>query len=36
MTKNEEEEHNLLIEKLTTAYTGHQKNEKTQSKYLQI
>jgi mannose-6-phosphate isomerase-like protein (cupin superfamily) len=36
MTKNEEEVHILLFEKLTTAHTGDVKDEKTQTEYPQI
>ncbi|WP_299884802.1 cupin domain-containing protein [uncultured Lacinutrix sp.] len=33
MTKNEEEVHLLLFEKLNTAHTGNVKDEKTQTEY---
>lgn len=36
MTKNEEEVHVLLFEKLTTAHTGNVQHEKTQTHYPKI
>lgn len=36
MTKNDEEVHILLFEKLTTAHTGNVKHEKTQTEYPKI
>ncbi len=36
MTKNGEEVHVLLFEKLSTAHTGNVKHERTQTKYLKI
>jgi len=36
MTKNEEEVHLLLFEKLTTAHTGNVKDKKTQTEYPSI
>ena len=36
MTKNDEEVHVLLFEKLTTAHTGNVQHEKTQTQYPKI
>jgi quercetin dioxygenase-like cupin family protein len=36
MTKNGEEVHILLFEKLSTAHTGHVKHERTQNQYPRI
>ncbi|WAC00812.1 cupin domain-containing protein [Lacinutrix neustonica] len=36
MTKNDEEVHVLLFEKLSTAHTGNIKDDKTQTKYPEI